>query len=92
MACGHRALCEADAAPAGASRQCHQAGIACASGKVFPYWNPLAAGLRKPATGSFVAVMGGVSRRPSSFCKKKQKPRTEKGECDWQYTIWKRKS
>ena len=67
------------AMPVGAGRHCLRGkGTRCASSLCR---------LRKPATGSFVAVMGGVPSRPSSFCEKKQKPRAEKGECDWQYTI-----
>jgi hypothetical protein len=53
--------------------------IACASGKVLPYRNPLAAGLRKPAPGSFVAEMGGTPAHVL-FCEREPEIETKDGE------------
>jgi len=73
---GNRALCEADAAPAGASWTMLQVIIVHAVGSMFCFicttrgWRfatPSAACLRKSATGSFIAVMGIALATPIFF-------------------------
>ncbi|MGN0316193.1 MAG: hypothetical protein ACI4EG_15570 [Fusicatenibacter sp.] len=51
-----------------------------------------AACLRKPATGSFPAVMGTAPATPIFFFTKRNKNRKRKdGENEWRSIIWKRK-
>lgn len=90
IACGNRALCEADAAPAGAFGQCHpllrvlssstQSAMCFASSskQLFPFWKQLADCLHKPATGSFVAERVSQFTTPFSFSQKKQKSKNER--------------
>ena len=90
LACGNRALCEADAAPAGAFGQCHpllrvlssstQSAMCFASSskQLFPFWKQLADCLHKPATGSFVAERVSQFTTPFSFSQKKQKSKNER--------------
>lgn len=73
-----RALCEADAAAAAASRQCHNTCGCCCHrlrrSQLFPFWKQLAPCLRKPATGSFPAEMdSALALSIFSFSKEKQK-------------------
>ena len=82
ISCGNRALCEADAAAAAASRQCHSP-CKCychrlRRSQLFPFWKQLAPCLRKPATGSFVAERAITMRdSPFLFCEREtEKERT----------------
>ncbi len=58
ISCGNRALCEANAAAAAASRQCHSACESCCHrlrrSQLFPFWKQSAPCPHKPATGSFI--------------------------------------
>lgn len=82
----HRALCEADAASAEASRQCNSTCECCChrlrrrqntTTDVLVRWvtirNPPAACLRKPAAGSFAADRASLETTPFSFCEKETK-------------------
>ena len=89
IACGNRALCEADAAPAGALwTMPHHGGAAVivhaviASTPAFAFVSrgtictpPCANCLRKSATGSFVAAMGIAPATPIFFLRKRNKNR-----------------
>lgn len=44
-----------------------------------------AACLQKPATGSFIAVMGMPGQSPSSFAKRSKKQKRKDGECKWRF-------
>ena len=88
-----RALCEADAAPAGAYGQCRTSAevpsLSTQGSAVFPWKQPQPC-LRKPATGSFVAEMDGAPA-PSIFSFAKEKQKRKRGETIWQSTIWRQK-
>lgn len=75
----HRALCEADAASADASRQCHSsvgaAVIVCAVGSCFCFGNILPTACKNLPPAAFVQLWT-ASRRPFSFCEKETKTRT----------------
>ena len=88
-----RALCEADAAPAGAYGQCHtSAKVSSLStqGTAVSRWKQPRPCQRKPATGSFVAEMDGAPA-PSIFSFAKEKQKRKRGETIWQSTIWRQK-
>ncbi len=91
-----RALCEADAAAAAASRQRHSTLRVLLSLSVrldkYRRFNRryFSNRLRKPATGSFAAEMDGRSARPFSLCERETEKENEVNE-RWQFTIWKQR-
>lgn len=103
IACGNCALCEADAAPAGALWTMLQGIIVHAVGSMFCFiyttrgWRfatPSAACLRKTATGGFIAVMGiASSATPIFFLRKRNKNAEGRkdGENEWLSTTWKQR-
>ena len=88
-----RALCEADAAPAGAYGQCRTSAevpsLSTQSAAV-SRWKQLLPCLRKPAIGSFAAEMDGAPA-PSIFSFAKEKQKRERGDMLWQSTIWRQR-
>ena len=96
MLLASRALCEADAAAAAASRQRHSTLRVLLSLSVrldkYRRFNRryFSNRLRKPATGSFAAEMDGRSARPFSLCERETEKENEVNE-RWQFTIWKQR-
>lgn len=82
ISCGNRALCEANAAAAAASRQCHSTCKCCCHrlrrSQLFPFWKQSAPCPHKPATGSFICGYGyRLPQYPFSFCEKETKTRAK---------------
>ena len=87
-----RALCEADAAAAAASRQCHSTCECCCHrlrrSQLFPLWKQSAPCPHKPATGSFVCGYDlKLSFGSFSLLRKRNRKRKNEVNEQWQYII-----
>ena len=96
IACGNRALCEADAAAAAASRQCHNTCGCCCHrlrrSQLFPFWKQLATCPHKTATGSFVCGYDPKLDFGSfSLLRKRNRKRKNEVKKIWRFIIWKRR-
>ena len=96
ISCGNRALCEANAAAAAASRQCHSTCKCCCHrlrrSQLFPFWKQSAPCPHKPATGSFVCGYDPMLDFGSfSLLRKRNRKRKNEVNKIWRFIIWKRK-
>ena len=96
ISCGNRALCEADAAAAAASRQCHSTcGCCChrlCRSQLFPLWKQSAPCPHKPATGSFACGYAPkLGFWAFSLLRKRNRKRKNEVKKIWRFIIWKRK-
>lgn len=91
-----RALCEADAAAAAASRQCHSTCGCCCHrlrrSQLFPLWKQSAPCPHKPATGRFICGYDPkLDFGAFSLLRKRNRKRKNEVNKRWRFIIWKRR-
>ena len=96
ISCGNRALCEANAAAAAASRQCHSTCKCCCHrlrrSQLFPFWKQSAPCPHKPATGSFACGYDPkLDFGAFSLLRKRNRKRKNEVNKIWRFIIWKRR-